>query len=153
MLAHELGHHTGGHAWAGLLGYWYSLPGRIAWAVTRTLAAFALLITGYFSVVATLVLGLFMALAVFCASVVAWYIVIPLVLAPFLLAYAGRRGELRADQQRPSWASPVSWPRSCTTWRPSRPRRRPPWPRRARSSRSPVPWAGCCPPTRATRYG
>ncbi|MEV7156246.1 M48 family metalloprotease [Streptomyces misionensis] len=99
VLAHELGHHTGGHAWAGLLGYWYSLPGRIAWAVTRTLAAFALLITGYFSVVATLALGLFMALAVFCAFVVAWYIVIPLVLAPFLLAYAGRRGELRADQQ------------------------------------------------------
>lgn len=26
VLAHELGHHLGGHAWASLLRYWYSLP-------------------------------------------------------------------------------------------------------------------------------
>jgi Peptidase family M48 len=26
ILAHELGHHLGGHAWASLLRYWYSLP-------------------------------------------------------------------------------------------------------------------------------
>ena len=39
VLAHELGHHTGGHAWAGLLGYWYSLPGRMAWSLARGLAA------------------------------------------------------------------------------------------------------------------
>ncbi|MEW2621224.1 M48 family metalloprotease [Streptomyces sp. NPDC048106] len=99
VLAHELGHHTGGHAWAGLLGYWYSLPGRIAWAVTRTLARFALLITGFFSLAATAALGLFMAVVVIAAFIFAWYIAVPLVLAPFLLAYAGRRGELRADQQ------------------------------------------------------
>ncbi|MFI5620867.1 M48 family metalloprotease [Streptomyces sp. NPDC051567] len=31
VLAHELGHHTGGHAWSGLLGWWYGLPGRALW--------------------------------------------------------------------------------------------------------------------------
>jgi Zn-dependent protease with chaperone function len=30
VLAHELGHHMGGHAWASLLRYWYSLPGSYA---------------------------------------------------------------------------------------------------------------------------
>lgn len=29
VLAHELGHHLGGHAWARLLTYWYSIPGRL----------------------------------------------------------------------------------------------------------------------------
>ncbi|SED16772.1 Zn-dependent protease with chaperone function [Streptomyces sp. 2231.1] len=99
VLAHELGHHTGGHAWAGLLGYWYSLPGRIAWAVTRGLARFAIAVAGVFSMAATGFMVLFMALAAVAAFLAAWYIAVPLVLAPYLLAYAGRRGELRADQQ------------------------------------------------------
>ncbi|WP_067452914.1 M48 family metalloprotease [Nocardia alba] len=29
LLAHELGHHLGGHSWATLLTYWYALPGRL----------------------------------------------------------------------------------------------------------------------------
>lgn len=29
VLAHELGHHLGGHSWAKLLTYWYSVPGRL----------------------------------------------------------------------------------------------------------------------------
>ncbi|MGW4564451.1 M48 family metalloprotease [Streptomyces sp. NPDC004561] len=99
VLAHELGHHTGGHAWAGLLGYWYSLPGRIAWAVTRALARFAIAVASVFSMAATGFLILFMGLMVVAAFVTAWYVTIPLVVAPYLLAYAGRRGELRADQQ------------------------------------------------------
>ncbi|MFF4017769.1 M48 family metalloprotease [Streptomyces sp. NPDC001843] len=99
VLAHELGHHTGGHAWAGLLGYWYSLPGRIAWAATRGLARFAIAVASIFSMAATGFLILFMAMVAAAALFAAWYITIPLVVAPYLLAYAGRRGELRADQQ------------------------------------------------------
>nr|WP_121712859.1 M48 family metalloprotease [Streptomyces sp. E5N91] len=98
VLAHELGHHTGGHAWAGLLGYWYSLPGRIAWAVARGLVRVALAVTRVFSVAATGMLYLFLAAVVVSGFMVAWYITIPLLLAPYLLAYAGRQGELRADQ-------------------------------------------------------
>ncbi|MFE6807234.1 M48 family metalloprotease [Streptomyces sp. NPDC057696] len=99
VLAHELGHHTGGHAWAGLLGYWYSLPGRIAWAVTRGLARVALAVARAFSFAGTGLMYLFMGAFVVFGFLAAWYITIPLVLAPYLLAAAGRRGELRADQQ------------------------------------------------------
>ncbi|MET7987306.1 M48 family metalloprotease [Streptomyces sp. NPDC005281] len=99
VLAHELGHHTGGHAWAGLLGYWYSLPGRLAWAFTRGMARIALAVAGVFSAAATGLLILFMGMFVVAGFLVAWYITIPLVVAPYLLAWAGRLGELRADQQ------------------------------------------------------
>ncbi|WP_367223748.1 M48 family metalloprotease [Streptomyces sp. 16-176A] len=99
VLAHELGHHTAGHAWAGLLGYWYSLPGRIAWAVTRGLARVAIAVAGVFSLAAAGIVYLVLGFTVIAGFVVAWYITIPLVAAPYLLAYVGRRGELRADQQ------------------------------------------------------
>lgn len=99
VLAHELGHHTGGHAWAGLLGYWYSLPGRIAWAMAKGLARIALAIASAFSVAATTILVIVMGVCVLATFVVAPYITVPLVLAPYLLAFAGRRGELRADHQ------------------------------------------------------
>ncbi len=99
VLAHELGHHTGGHAWAGLLGYWYSLPGRIAWTLTRGLARVALAVARVFSFAGTGLVYLFMGAFVVFGFIAAWYITIPLVLAPYLLAAAGRRGELRADQQ------------------------------------------------------
>ncbi|MEV5316232.1 M48 family metalloprotease [Streptomyces sp. NPDC052687] len=99
VLAHELGHHTGGHAWAGLLGYWYSLPGRVAWALTKRLARFALVIASVFSAAATGVLLLFMGVFLAAGMLVIPYITVPLVLAPYLLAYMGRTGELRADQQ------------------------------------------------------
>ncbi|MGW3149317.1 MULTISPECIES: M48 family metalloprotease [Streptomyces] len=99
VLAHELGHHTGGHSWAGLLGYWYSLPGRIAWAVTKFLASVTVMVASRFSVVATGFLVLFMGMFFVFAVIGAWFVTIPLVLAPYLLAFAGRQGELRADQQ------------------------------------------------------
>ncbi|MGW7383494.1 M48 family metalloprotease [Streptomyces sp. NPDC054794] len=99
VLAHELGHHTGGHSWAGLLGYWYSLPGRIAWAVTKALAALAVYVASRFSLLATGFLVLLMGTVVIFAVVGVWYVTLPLLLAPYLLAYAGRQGELRADQQ------------------------------------------------------
>ncbi|WCN02673.1 M48 family metalloprotease [Streptomyces sp. M92] len=98
VLAHELGHHTGGHAWAGLLGYWYSLPGRIAWAVARGFARAALAVSRVFSVAATGVLYLFLGCVLVAAFMAVPYIAVPLVAAPHLLAYAGRQGELRADQ-------------------------------------------------------
>lgn len=99
VLAHELGHHTGGHAWAGLLGYWYSLPGRIAWAVMRALARIAIAVSRVFSLAATGFVYLFLGTVVVAGFLGAWYITVPLVAAPYLLAHVGRRGELRADQQ------------------------------------------------------
>ncbi|GAA0918166.1 M48 family metalloprotease [Streptomyces thermoalcalitolerans] len=99
VLAHELGHHIGGHAWAGLLGHWYALPGRIAWWVTKFLAGVLVLVASRISVMVTGVLVLFMGMVAVAALVSAWFVTIPLLLAPYLLAFAGRKGELRADQQ------------------------------------------------------
>ncbi|MGI5402273.1 M48 family metalloprotease [Streptomyces sp. CA-135486] len=99
VLAHELGHHTGGHAWAGLLGYWYSLPGRMAWSLARGFARIALFIARRLSLVAYGFLILFFGMFVIAGLLGAWYITIPLVIAPYLLAYVGRQAELRADQQ------------------------------------------------------
>ncbi|MFF1815139.1 M48 family metalloprotease [Streptomyces sp. NPDC058251] len=98
VLAHELGHHAGGHSWAGLLGYWYSLPGRMAWALIRRLALAALWIAGLFSTGAFVILALFMGIFLVAGMLTIPYITIPLLVGPYLLAYAGRRGELRADQ-------------------------------------------------------
>ncbi|MCX5092187.1 M48 family metalloprotease [Streptomyces sp. NBC_00365] len=99
VLAHELGHHTGGHAWTGLLGYWYSLPGRIAWAFMRGIARIAIRVASVFSLAATGMVYLFIGVFVIGGFVAAWYITVPLVIAPYLLAYVGRQGELRADRQ------------------------------------------------------
>ncbi|MFF7886111.1 M48 family metalloprotease [Streptomyces sp. NPDC020794] len=99
VLAHELGHHTGGHAWTGLLGYWYSLPGRIAWALMRGIARIAIRVASVFSLAATGMVYLFIGMFVIGGFVAAWYITVPLVVAPYLLAYVGRQGELRADRQ------------------------------------------------------
>ncbi|MGW4989473.1 M48 family metalloprotease [Streptomyces mirabilis] len=99
VLAHELGHHTGGHAWTGLLGYWYSLPGRIAWAFMRGIARIAIRVASVFSLAATGMVYLFIGMFVIGGFVAAWYITVPLVAAPYLLAHVGRQGELRADRQ------------------------------------------------------
>ncbi|MFJ4875194.1 M48 family metalloprotease [Streptomyces sp. NPDC088745] len=98
VLAHELGHHTGGHAWSSLLGYWYSLPGRVAWRVIRTVVVFSVTFASYFSCLFTGGLLLFIGVLTL-ASVTSLY-GLPLVLLaiPYLMAAVGRRAELRADQ-------------------------------------------------------
>ncbi|MEU6464634.1 M48 family metalloprotease [Streptomyces sp. NPDC046976] len=93
VLAHELGHHVRGHAWATLLVFWYALPGRLAarllWRLARRtdrMSAGAALLTAT-------VLG-----AVVIALITATYglILLPLV-TPYLAAAVSRRSELRAD--------------------------------------------------------
>ncbi|MEU5209730.1 M48 family metalloprotease [Streptomyces sp. NPDC020742] len=98
VLAHELGHHTGGHAWSSLLGYWYSLPGRLAWAALRTVARLVFLVTSRFSAAATGLLFLVLGPLVLFLTISLWYLVLPVLIAPYLLAAVGRRSELRADR-------------------------------------------------------
>lgn len=93
VLAHELGHHVGGHAWAGLLGHWYAVPARLVMSalrlVIRVLAAISEVLAGLF----VLFLGvLAIALLFTFPAALALYAV------PFLLAWSGRQGELRADR-------------------------------------------------------
>ncbi|GAA2482994.1 M48 family metalloprotease [Actinocorallia cavernae] len=93
VLAHELGHHVRGHAWATLLVFWYALPGRLAarllWRLARRTDRMS---TGAALLTAT-VLG-----AVVIALVTATYglILLPLI-TPYLAAAVSRRSELRAD--------------------------------------------------------
>ena len=99
VLAHELGHHVGGHTWSSLLGYWYALPGRVAWRlmVIVTLIAF------YVSRVVSWAGPVLVVLVVGCAAFVAvgslYGLPLLLLVVPYLLAAAGRRAEFHADQQ------------------------------------------------------
>ncbi|MFI5687803.1 M48 family metalloprotease [Streptomyces sp. NPDC051636] len=98
VLAHELGHHVGGHAWSGLLGYWYALPGRIAWRVLKAVSTVAFHVSKAFGClgVAFVVLGVG-GLAV--ATISTLYGLPLLILGvPYALAAVGRRSELRADE-------------------------------------------------------
>ncbi|GAA2260272.1 M48 family metalloprotease [Actinomadura luteofluorescens] len=97
ILAHELGHHMGGHAWSTLVVLWYSLPGRVAVRATRAVVRFALHMIRAFSA-----LGWSLAIVVlifigFGLVLAAPYLVL-LPALPYAAAYASRAAELRADR-------------------------------------------------------
>lgn len=94
VLAHELGHHTRGHAWATLLSLWYALPARLAWRVLLRLAALlSRLPTG----AAAVMIGVSGTALVALAAATYGLIFLPLV-TPYLVAAVSRRAELRADE-------------------------------------------------------
>ncbi|MEV5728172.1 M48 family metalloprotease [Streptomyces pharetrae] len=98
VMAHELGHHVGGHAWSSLLGYWYALPGRIAWRVLRAVTGVMFRISRAFSCFGVVFFGLFVG-GLALATISSLYGLPLLILAvPYALAAVGRRAELRADQ-------------------------------------------------------
>ncbi|WP_327667212.1 M48 family metalloprotease [Streptomyces sp. NBC_00485] len=98
VMAHELGHHVGGHAWSGLLGYWYALPGRIAWRVLKAFSGFVFKVSSAFGCIGTAVVALVIG-SIALATISTLYGLPLLVLAvPYALAAVGRRSELRADQ-------------------------------------------------------
>jgi Zn-dependent protease with chaperone function len=102
VLAHELGHHRGGHPWALLVAFWYALPGRLMVALARgvfrlaaQVPALGCLVAGVFFVGAA---GLFLDSLVFRHD---WtwvvYTAMPFIV-PIPLAWFSRRGELMADR-------------------------------------------------------
>ncbi|MEU8574941.1 M48 family metalloprotease [Streptomyces asoensis] len=97
VMAHELGHHVGGHAWSGLLGFWYAMPVRLFMFVVKIVMTFLFFFTAELSCVAA---GIFV--LIFGGLAVATFLTFPpaaaLFAIPFLLAWAGRQGELRADR-------------------------------------------------------
>jgi Zn-dependent protease with chaperone function len=97
VMAHELGHHVGGHAWSGLLGLWYAMPVRAFMFVVKIVMTFLFFFTAELS---CLVAGVFV--VVFGGLAIATFLAFPpaaaLYAIPFLLAWAGRKGELRADR-------------------------------------------------------
>ncbi|MGC4975782.1 M48 family metalloprotease [Streptomyces sp. DT199] len=94
VLAHELGHHTRGHAWASLLSVWYALPARLAWRLLVLLTAgLGRLPSG----AAAIVIGLAGAAVIALATATYGLIFLPLA-TPYLIAAVSRRSELRADE-------------------------------------------------------
>lgn len=98
VLAHELGHHVGGHAWASLLGYWYALPARLAGLLLRGTARLALQVSAAFSGCALFIVGFFLLMAALTTLGSLYGLPLLLLGAPYLLAAVSRRSELRADQ-------------------------------------------------------
>ncbi|MEV7541992.1 M48 family metalloprotease [Streptomyces sp. NPDC089915] len=97
VLAHELGHHVGGHAWSRLLGVWYAVPARFVMAVVKFFmrVVFSVASKGTSCVAAILTL---LILAITITFALTFPPALALLAVPFLLAWAGRRGELRADR-------------------------------------------------------
>jgi Zn-dependent protease with chaperone function len=94
VLAHELGHHLRGHAWAGLLSYWYSLPGRFVYRVAMFVLFVGLRVMAAFSC-----LGFLIAISVLAILLAAFApFLLPFIVVPPLLAYFSRLGEKQADR-------------------------------------------------------
>ncbi len=111
VLAHELGHHIGGHAWASLIMYWYSVPGRVVaralyrvyyWTlvVVGTIAS-AFDRTGLVGCTATILLRSFrfLTLVVLVGLALSVHpVLLALFAVPLVLAWFSRRGEKYADR-------------------------------------------------------
>ncbi|MER5751525.1 M48 family metalloprotease [Streptomyces sp. NPDC002088] len=98
VMAHELGHHVGGHAWSGLLGYWYALPGRVAWRVLKVFSTFVFHVSRAFGCFGVAFVVLFIG-GIAVATISTLYGLPLLILGvPYALAAVGRRAELRADE-------------------------------------------------------
>ncbi|MFF7310420.1 M48 family metalloprotease [Streptomyces sp. NPDC008137] len=94
VLAHELGHHARGHAWASLLSLWYALPGRLAWRLLLLLCTrLGRLPTG----AAAVLIGVTGAVLIALATSTYGLVFLPLA-TPYLVAAVARRSELRADE-------------------------------------------------------
>ncbi|ATL69854.1 M48 family metalloprotease [Nocardia terpenica] len=106
VLAHELGHHLGGHAWAGMLSYWYSMPGRLFVRVLSVVSR------GIIAVVGGIALGMAGAEGTGCLiALVRWVpllflagltwmhpVLVVLWAIPLVLAWFDRYGEKYADR-------------------------------------------------------
>ncbi|NIK60823.1 M48 family metalloprotease [Kribbella shirazensis] len=101
VLAHELGHHRGGHPWATLLVFWYAQPGRLMVSFIQALfrlggrvPALGCVIVGFF---ALSLAGLILNSMIFGNWDWAGYALLPF-LVPIPLAWFSRRAELMADR-------------------------------------------------------
>lgn len=97
VLAHELGHHLGGHTVAGLMHYWVALPGKFVNRIILRIYRVILAIIAAFSfwgwLLAILVVG---GLALSALTMAPWLVL--LFLIPLGVAAASRAMELAADK-------------------------------------------------------
>lgn len=109
VLAHELGHHLGGHALATGLAHWYSVPARLALRIARRVVGLVLWLYGTVLDITVRVVGavlpgggclLSLALLVVRVLMALLSVAVFLVLAcvPAALAWFSRLAELQADR-------------------------------------------------------
>ncbi|MFJ8130050.1 M48 family metalloprotease [Streptomyces hydrogenans] len=99
VLAHELGHHVGGHSWAAMLADWYATPARVA---GRLLLALVVSLFGARNKAGfacggclTLTIGTFLFQLAFLQGM--WWLLVPFAVAPVLIGWLHRVAEFRAD--------------------------------------------------------
>ncbi|MFE1787283.1 M48 family metalloprotease [Streptomyces sp. NPDC059525] len=97
VLAHELGHHTAGHSWAGLLGWWYALPGRLAWRGLTAAVIRLVRVASGFSYLAAGILLVVIGWLALATLTLTYGLPLLLLVLPYATAAVGRRAELRAD--------------------------------------------------------
>ncbi|MBK3642406.1 M48 family metalloprotease [Streptomyces sp. MBT33] len=105
VLAHELGHHTRGHAWASLLAYWYALPSRLTRLLVLRLAKRVQRPSGGAAILTAVVIAV---VVLSLATTTYGLIFLPLA-TPYLVAAVSRQAELRADEHAASlgFAAPL----------------------------------------------
>ncbi|MFI6445053.1 M48 family metalloprotease [Kitasatospora sp. NPDC050543] len=99
VLAHELGHHVGGHTWAGLLADWYALPARMIWRWTLVGLSRLLRSKNKSSMACGGCLSLILVQFLFALTFIEgmWWLVLPAAVGPLVVAWLRRRAEVRAD--------------------------------------------------------
>lgn len=99
ILAHELGHHVGGHPWAGLLADWYALPARTVWRLVALGLSGLLRSKSKPGIACGGCLSLLLVQFVFVLAFKEgmWWLIVAVIAAPVLVAWLRRRAEQRAD--------------------------------------------------------
>ncbi|TQF04607.1 M48 family metalloprotease [Kitasatospora acidiphila] len=95
VLAHELGHHVGGHTWAGLLVDWYALPARTAGRLIAVVLSKTLKAKPACGGCLLVMVVWFVAFLSFFQGL--WWLVLSVAVAPLMISWLHRRAESRAD--------------------------------------------------------
>ncbi|MGW4998044.1 M48 family metalloprotease [Streptomyces hydrogenans] len=99
VLAHELGHHVGGHSWAAMLADWYATPARVAGRLILGLIVSLFRARNKAGFACGGCLSLMIAWPVFALAYLQgmWWLLIPFTVAPVLIGWLHRLAEFRAD--------------------------------------------------------
>jgi Zn-dependent protease with chaperone function len=101
VLAHELGHHSGGHPWATSLVFWYSQPARLMLAMIQAMLRLGSQISAFGCLIAAFLLFAIGGLVLHSLIWGGWgwtlYALVPFAV-PIPLAWLSRRSELVADR-------------------------------------------------------
>ncbi|MFE6685609.1 M48 family metalloprotease [Streptomyces sp. NPDC057743] len=134
VLAHELGHHVGGHTWAGVIDDWCALPARVVGRGILLGLARLFGLRNPAGIACGRCLSVLLVLFLFTLTFAErhWWPALAIAVGPVLIAWLRRRAECRADAY-------AAGPGHIPDIRPFRTRART-RPHRGRAGRPPVAW-------------